>query len=104
AHGPRNLRLTNEQRSIVAQQVYRATLAEIDCLIDALKLLEVDNRLHDAIEVSIALFETPRHHDGTAVLDLGDQGIAENDAETRMVPMSDEVRPVGKRCIITRQL
>jgi hypothetical protein len=36
--------LANEQRSIVAKQIYRASLAKIDCLIDALKLLEIDDR------------------------------------------------------------
>ena len=66
-------------------------------LIDALKLLEVDHRLHDAVEGSIRLFETPRHHDGGATLDLRDQRIAENDAEMGMVPVRDEIRPVGKR-------
>src|ERR1700687_933634 len=104
SHGLRKWRLTNEQRSVVAQQVYRASVAKIDCLIDALKLLEVDDRLHDSIEGAIRLFETPRHHDGGATLYLRDQRIAQDNAKTRMVPVRDEVRPVGKRGIIPRQL
>ncbi len=99
-----NLRLTYEQRPVIAQQVYGAALADIDRLIDALKLLEVDHRLHDAVEGSVRPVKTPRHHDGTATLDLRDQRVAQDHAETRMVPVRDEVRAVGKRGSIPRQL
>jgi hypothetical protein len=104
SHGLWRLRLAHHQRSVFAQQVDCAALTEVDRLIDTLECLEVDDRLHDAVEASIPLFEAPRHYDRGAMLDLRDQRFAQNDAKMRMVPVSDEIRPVGKGRNIRRQL
>ncbi len=103
--GPRRRRgLAHHQRAVVAQQVDRAALTEVDRLVDPLELIEVEDRLHDTGETSIARIQTPRHDDGGASLDLRDQRIAQNDAETWMVSVGDEIRAIRKGGSILRQL
>src|ERR1700694_697904 len=64
AHGLWRRRLAHHQCSVFAQQVDRAATTEVDGPIYPLERLEIDDGLHDAVEASIALFDTPRHYDG----------------------------------------
>ncbi len=69
--------ITDEQRSIFAQEVSCAATAKVDRLIEAFEVLEIHDSGDDACEVAFLVFEASCKHDTRAVFRTGDDRLTD---------------------------
>ena len=75
--GRSNAGLAYHKGAVVLEYVDRTASTEIDCSVGALKGLEIDDHLRDAIEAAVASLQPAAQDDRSAVLRARDQGLAE---------------------------
>src|SRR6202022_3065448 len=90
ADGIRRRRVAHQQRAIVAQELDRATLAEVDRAVEPLEILEVVDGGNDSCELSIIVFKSARKDYPGAVLGPTDQWFADEEPRRSAIPLSYE--------------